>query len=348
MNSTWTVPSSTATSRTTPRSTIEIDGISGSSISASAAQTCVDGYHAAPGTERRTSVISSQSAELRRCARRARRPAGAAPRALRGARLVLQPLVPHLGVHAVVRLLAVDLRGEPGDRRIVGRHQRAEPPLVRRLVEVRAARSSAPSPERSAARRAASTGTPPACGRTRARRRRPHPRHELVDRPRVADLVLRDRRERDVLLEQRRDARSTPSSRQPRTSSSSAIGRSSCARSLTCLRQLRLQGIAVDPVVVPVQLVDELLDLEDRSRATTQSATDSPRRPNCSCAYALAYAASGASTEPACANGYALSLLPEDLPDHAASASTRARTHSVSSRVMRRSSSRSASSARAR
>ena len=32
-------------------------------------------------------------------------------------------------------------------------------------------------------------------------------RGELVQRPRVADLVLRDRREGDVLLEERRDAR---------------------------------------------------------------------------------------------------------------------------------------------
>src|SRR5262249_37954947 len=38
------------------------------------------------------------------------------------------------------------------------------------------------------------------------------------------------------------------------------------------------------------------------SRGTTQSATDSPRRPYCSCAYASAKAASGAATEPACSN----------------------------------------------
>ena len=40
VNSTRTRPSSTATSRTTPRSTSEITGISGSGISASASQTC--------------------------------------------------------------------------------------------------------------------------------------------------------------------------------------------------------------------------------------------------------------------------------------------------------------------
>src|SRR5689334_22694097 len=51
--------------------------------------------------------------------------------------------------------------------------------------------------------------------------------------------------------------------RQPRISSSSAIGRSSCARSLTCLLQLLLQRITVDPVVIFLELVDELVDLVD-------------------------------------------------------------------------------------
>src|SRR4029079_12395451 len=50
-------------------------------------------------------------------------------------------------------------------------------------------------------------------------------------------------------------------SRQPRISSSSAISSNS---SLTCLLQLLLERIAVDAVVVPVQLVDELLDPHDR------------------------------------------------------------------------------------
>src|SRR5512132_935370 len=53
-------------------------------------------------------------------------------------------------------------------------------------------------------------------------------------------------------------------SRQPRISSSSAISSSSVARSLTCLLELLLQGIAVDAVVVAVQLVDEFLDPHDR------------------------------------------------------------------------------------
>src|SRR5262249_14065725 len=47
--------------------------------------------------------------------------------------------------------------------------------------------------------------------------------------------------------------------RQPRISSSSAISSSACA--FTSLPQLLLQRIAVDAVVVPLQLVDELVDL---------------------------------------------------------------------------------------
>ena len=98
--------------------------------------------------------------------------------------------------------------------------------IRRRPRRARAARSSAPSRARTASRRAGTTGTRPVRGRTRARRRRrsvssterPQERRcrlrrcrsgreELVDRPRVADLVLRDRRERNVLLEHGRDPR---------------------------------------------------------------------------------------------------------------------------------------------
>src|SRR5688572_6310604 len=49
--------------------------------------------------------------------------------------------------------------------------------------------------------------------------------------------------------------------RQPRISSSSAISRSCCARSFTRLLELFLERIAVDPVVVALELVDELSDL---------------------------------------------------------------------------------------
>src|SRR5213593_1425109 len=50
--------------------------------------------------------------------------------------------------------------------------------------------------------------------------------------------------------------------RQPRISSSSAISSSACA--FTGLLELLLQRIAVDSVVVPLQLVDELVDLVHR------------------------------------------------------------------------------------
>src|SRR5262245_35336917 len=54
-------------------------------------------------------------------------------------------------------------------------------------------------------------------------------------------------------------------SRQPRISSSSAISSNECASdSFTCPPQLLLERIAVDAVVVAVQLVDELVDLDDR------------------------------------------------------------------------------------
>ena len=43
------------------------------------------------------------------------------------ARLVLQTVEPHLRVHAVVRLLAVDLPSEPRDRGVVGLHELCQP-----------------------------------------------------------------------------------------------------------------------------------------------------------------------------------------------------------------------------
>src|SRR5512132_4050700 len=52
--------------------------------------------------------------------------------------------------------------------------------------------------------------------------------------------------------------------RQPRISSSSAIGSSSSARAFTGLLQLFFERVAVDAVVVPLQLVDEVVDLVHR------------------------------------------------------------------------------------
>ena len=49
--------------------------------------------------------------------------------------LACEAVAPHLGVHAVVRLLAVDLGGEPGDRRVGRGLQPLEPQLVHSLVE---------------------------------------------------------------------------------------------------------------------------------------------------------------------------------------------------------------------
>src|SRR5512132_1001285 len=128
--------------------------------------------------------------------------------------------------------------------------------------------------------------------------------------------------------------------RQPRISSSSAISRS-CARSLTRLPQLLLERIAVDAVVVPLQLVDELVDL------VHGLAWDDPERdrlapppellPRVPLGELLVRRLDRAGVR----ERLALPFLPEDFVDHAASGSTTRRTHSVSSRVVRRSPSRS-------
>src|SRR5437764_571484 len=71
----------------------------------------------------------------------------------------------------------------------------------------------------------------------------------------MADLVLRDRGERDVLLERRR---------QPTTSSSSASSSSSRTRPVTSLLQARLERVAVDASVLQVELVGEVAHLVQR------------------------------------------------------------------------------------
>src|SRR5437016_10637472 len=110
--------------------------------------------------------------------------------------------------------------------------------------------------------------------------------------------------------------------RHPRTSSSSAIGRSSCARALTCLLQFLLERIPVHPVVVALELVDELVDL------VHVLARDDPERDR------LAPAAELLPRVPVGIRGVRrfhgagmrerlpFPLLPEDFPDHAASART--------------------------
>ena len=170
------------------------DGISGSGISASASQTAASRHHVAPGTLRRTIVISSHSSRSSSewpprstgvdCTGRPTRSASAARSSsaqhaervrpqlvdrLLEPRLAAQAVDPHLRVQAVVDLLAVHLRGEPRDLRVVGLLQRGEPDLVRGLVEpVPRDRVRPVQPAQLDERRA--RGTPTGRGRTRARR----------------------------------------------------------------------------------------------------------------------------------------------------------------------------------
>jgi len=152
----------------------------------------------------------------------------------------------------VIDLLAVHLRRKAGDLGVRVGPEPVEPDLVGRLVEVAPRDRVGPveQPELDERRTGVLLGR--AVERELVGGRAEIARGELVQRPRVADLVLRDRAEGDVLLEERC---------QPRISSSSAISRSLRARSLTCLLQLRLEGVAVDAVVRLRELVGEVCDL---------------------------------------------------------------------------------------
>src|SRR5262245_61674764 len=127
--------------------------------------------------------------------------------------------------------------------------------------------------------------------------------------------------------------------RQPRISSSSAISSSAC--SFTCLLQLLLERVAVDAVVVALELVDELVDLVHRV------ARHEPERDRLAApAELLACVPLGVLVvrrlhRARVRERLPLPLLAENLVDHAACASTVRRTHSVSSHVVRRRSSRS-------
>src|SRR6266545_4457272 len=124
------------------------------------------------------------------------------------------------------------------------------------------------------------------------------------------------------------------------SNSKSSIIRS-CARSLTCLLQLRFQGIAVDAVVRLVQLVREVVHLVDGV------ARDDPQRLRLLPSPVLlarerlrerrVRRLHGAGVR----EGRAALLLTEDLEDHAASARTTLRTHASCSSMRRRKSSRS-------
>ena len=172
-------------------------GISGSGISSSAAQTCVGGHHGAPGHRApHLGHLVPERLELVRvpprstaCAESTRSPTRrASSRPLLGlehaervrpqlldrraeARLVAQARRPHLRVHAVVDLLAVDLRREARELGVVRCLQRLDAAPGRPPRRDSGARSCAPT-RAGAARRAARSGTRPARGRTRARRRR--------------------------------------------------------------------------------------------------------------------------------------------------------------------------------
>src|SRR5215213_152567 len=132
-------------------------------------------------------------------------------------------------------------------------------------------------------------------------------------------------------------------SRQPRISSSSAISRSASARSgtLSGFFQLRLQRVAVDAVVVPLELVCEVVDL------VHGAARNDPKRLRLlPAAVELASVLLGKRLvrrlqRAGMRERLPLPLLAENFVNHAASASTIFRTHSVSSRFRRRSSRRS-------
>src|SRR5215203_15429 len=105
--------------------------------------------------------------------------------------------------------------------------------------------------------------------------------------------------------------------RQPRISSSSAIGRSSCSRSFTRLLQLFFERIAVDPVVVPLQLVDELVDLV-HGRARDDPERDRLASPaELLAGVPLPVLVVRRLDRARVREGLPLPLLPEDLVDHA-------------------------------
>ncbi len=176
----------------------------------------------------------------------------------------------------MVGLLAVDLGRETRDLGVVGALERREPDLVGGLVQPVARDRPRPlEPAQLDERRAAVLlGLP--VERERVGRRAELGRGELVQRPRVPDLVLGDRRERDVLLEEGRDPRPlrVPPAEDElvvgdreqevgaRRSLASAL-RSHVERacSLACLLQPRLDRVAVDAPVLHLELVRELVDL---------------------------------------------------------------------------------------
>ena len=184
-------------------------------------------------------------------------------------------------------------------------------------------------------------------------------RGQLVERPRVADLVLRDRRERDVLLEEGRDPgplRVPPAEEQlvvgdreqqvgPLAHSASAARRGlERSRLLTSFAQPRLDRVPVDAAVLHLELVGELLDLAHRL-SRNEPEGDRLLPPAVLLARVdLGEALVGRRDRAGVLERLALPLLSEDLEHHlaqAASASTTRSTQATSSRESLRKASRS-------
>src|SRR3954470_16920712 len=108
---------------------------------------------------------------------------------------------------AVVRLLAVDLCGEPGNLPILRLLQPLESLRVGLFVEVMARDRVGPVHEPQLDERGTAVLAWRAVEGELVGCRPSRPRDKLVERARMTDLVLGDRRERDVLLQQRRNAR---------------------------------------------------------------------------------------------------------------------------------------------
>jgi hypothetical protein len=109
-------------------------------------------------------------------------------------------------VKPVIDLLALDLGGDPGQLRVVVLLQALDPDRVRRLVEdVPCDREGPVGHEPQLHERCTEVLLRTTVERERVGVGVESGGREVVQRPSVADLVLRDRRERDVLLEERRD-----------------------------------------------------------------------------------------------------------------------------------------------
>src|SRR5712691_642657 len=117
-------------------------------------------------------------------------------------------------------------------------------------------------------------------------------------------------------------------SRQPRISSSSAISRSSCcSRSVTCLLQLLFQRIAVDAVIVAVELVDEVVDLQHRGARHDPERARLAASPVLLARIHLREVVIGRFDRAGVLERLPLPFLTKDFVDQAASASTTWRTH---------------------